>query len=181
MDRINRNAGFTLIEILVVVIIIGVVLGLTSLNFNRNLDSLAHNEAKRYARVLGYTKEYSAYTGRVLSLRLDAQTNTYYFLYVDPVKHVWNRLTDKTGNKLLSPHKINQRVLVKISSPEDDNSKQTLGDIAQTGRDEPAGNTQIALITPFSDFQPSDLILSGETRDYVVTTDEFDDVAIETR
>lgn len=164
---------------LIVVFIMGIVVGLVSLNFNRNLDSIAHNEAKRFARVLSYTKEYSAYTGRVLSLRLDERRNTYFFLYVDPVNRTWNRLSEKTGSKLLSPHKINERVKVKSQEREAQTSAEKLNNVAEDDTARASSSSEIALITPFSDFEPANLIISGDSRDYIVTTDEFDDVTIQ--
>ncbi len=178
MSRLKKQPGFTLIEILIVVFIMGVVIGLVSLNFNRNLDSIALNEAKRFARVLAYTKEYSAYTGRILSLRLDQRRKTYFFLYVDPVNRTWNRLSEKTGSKLLSPHKINKRVQVKSKKTKAQTSVKKPGNLSEDDS-RPSASTEIALITPFSDFEPANLIISSDSKDYVVTTDEFDDVTIQ--
>ena len=179
MRQINRQSGFTLIEILIVVFIMGIVVGLVGLNFNRNLDSVAHNEAKRFARVLSYTKEYSAYTGRILSLRLDEKRKTYFFLYIDPVNRTWNRLSEKTGSKLLSPHKINKRVAVKSQKREAQTSAEKPSDVGEDDNARPSSSSEIALITPFSDFEPANLIISGDSKDYIVTTDEFDDVTIQ--
>lgn len=176
----NRRAGFTLLELLVVVVLIGLVLGLAQLKFSRNLDDLARNEARRYATVLGYTKEYSAYSGRVLSLRLDKAANSYYFYYVDPVSQKWDRLLDNGGNKLLGPHRIDRRVAVSVAQFNEGD-----GDVASGASDadddlqDSATDIQIALITPFAEFRPSGLVLKGETRDYIVTTNEFNDIAIE--
>lgn len=182
MSDPNKQSGFTLIEILIVVFIMAIVVGMVSLNFNRNLDSVAHNEAKRFARVLSYTKEYSAYTGRILSLRLDQKRNTYFFLYVDPVNRSWNRLDENSGSKLLSPHTINRSVEVEAEKRKAETA-QTQLDTADNGDKNTRQSqvSEIALITPFSDFEPADLIISGDTKDYIVTTDEFDDVKIQIR
>ena len=179
MRRSKNQSGFTLIEILIVVFIMGIVVGLVGLNFNRNLDSVAHNEAKRFARVLNYTKEYSAYTGRILSLRLDKKRNTYFFLYVDPVSRSWNRLSEQTGSKLLSPHKINKRVTVKAQKHKAETSAEKLDTENDDDSVRPSSSSEIALITPFSDFEPANLIISGDSKEYIVTTDEFDDVKIQ--
>ena len=179
MRRNKEQSGFTLIEILIVVFIMGIVVGLVGLNFNRNLDSIAHNEAKRFARVLSYTKEYSAYTGRILSLRLDPRRKTYFFLYIDPVNRSWNRLSEQTGSKLLSPHKINKRVEVKAEKRKAETSAQKLDTVNDDDSVKPSISSEIALITPFSDFEPANLIISGDSKDYIVTTDEFDDVKIQ--
>lgn len=178
MSRVRKQSGFTLIEILIVVLIMGIIVGLVSLNYNRNTDSIAHNEAKRFARVLSYTKEYSAYTGRILSLRLDKKRNTYFFLYVDPVTRTWNRLNEKTGSKLLSPHKINERVEIKTQKRKAETAAENPNEVNDDGQ-QPSISSEIALITPFSDFEPANLIISGDSTDYIVTTDEFDDVTIQ--
>ena len=179
MREFKRQSGFTLIEILIVVFIMGVVVGLVGLNFNRNLDSIAHNEAKRFARVLSFTKEYSAYTGRILSLRLDKKRKTYFFLYVDPVNRTWSRLSEKSGSKLLSPHKINKRVQVKAQKRKAQTSAENPNNVSEGEKAKPRSSSEIALITPFSDFEPANLIISGDSKDYIVTTDEFDDVKIQ--
>ncbi len=179
MASSKKNDGFTLLEILAVVAIMGIVLGLVGVNFNRNLDNVAHSEAKRFARVLNYTKEYSAYTGRILSLRLDKKKNTYYFLYVDPIKRSWNRLNSDSGSKLLSPYKINEHVKVRTEKRKAAGADENPANIEETQSSRRSSKSEIALITPFSDFEPANLILSGETKNYIVTTDEFDDVEIQ--
>ena len=179
MKPYKKQSGFTLIEILIVVFIMGVVLGLTRLNFNRNLDTVAHSEAKRFARVLAYTKEYSAYTGRILSLRLDKRKNTYFFLYVDPIARSWNKLDDKSGSKLLSAHKINERVKVTAKKRNAETQASQTDSLKEDEDAKKSSHSEIALITPFSEFEPANLILNGESRQYIVTTDEFDDVEIQ--
>lgn len=77
--RRRRATGFTLIEILVVVFIIGVILGFASLSLSgRALGDRAQEEARRLAELLRLARDEAGFTGLELGWR---QTdNGYEFL-----------------------------------------------------------------------------------------------------
>ncbi len=65
-----RQAGFTLIEILVVVFIIGVILGFATLNLSgRALDDKAQEEARRLVALLELARDDAGFTGFELGWR----------------------------------------------------------------------------------------------------------------
>ena len=68
--RARWQQGFTLIEILVVVFIIGVILGFATLSLSgRALDDKAQEEARRLAEVLRLARDEASMTGFELGWR----------------------------------------------------------------------------------------------------------------
>ncbi|MGJ8669438.1 MAG: type II secretion system minor pseudopilin GspH [Oceanococcus sp.] len=68
--RPHRQLGFTLIEILVVVFIIGVILGFATLSLSgRALDDRAQEEARRLTEILRLARDEAAMTGFELGWR----------------------------------------------------------------------------------------------------------------
>lgn len=69
--RRGSQAGFSLIEILVVVFIIGVILGFASLNLGgRSLDDKLEQEARRVHRLFSLARDEASLTGMELGWRL---------------------------------------------------------------------------------------------------------------
>lgn len=68
--RVDR--GFTLIEMLVVLVIIGVIVGFASIAFRDNREGELQREAQRLTAVLGLAAEEAIVKSRELAVRFDA-------------------------------------------------------------------------------------------------------------
>jgi len=86
-----RNKGFTLIEILVVVLIIAVVVSLTVLSVNATgRDSQLDVESRRIEGLMGLLHERALLEGRDFGLRIEP--TAYEFVVYDPRRNRWMML-----------------------------------------------------------------------------------------
>lgn len=84
--------GFTLIEMMLVILVVGVSLAMVFPNFNKNDDQVLEEEGHRLAALLHYATEFATSTGHALAWD---ETNTgYRFLERDQDLNVWKPLMD---------------------------------------------------------------------------------------
>ena len=108
------SQGFTLIEILVVVFIIGVIVGFAVLSTgNPHADNLK-NEARRLHAVLELAAEEAVIFGTELGL--DLSRSEYQFLRLDA--DGWTPLTDQTSP--LRRHKLKEPAQIRLLELEED-------------------------------------------------------------
>lgn len=93
MSTIRQQRGFTLIEILVVVIIIAIISGVALMSMNligddRELDT----ERKRLATLIELAQDESVMQGREFGLEL--MQSTYRFVEFDPFESRWSEILD---------------------------------------------------------------------------------------
>ena len=73
-------SGFTLIEIMVVVMLIGVAVSMIGWNLSRNTDREAKLEARRLAAIIEQVRDESVITGNYYALEVNDEEGTYRFL-----------------------------------------------------------------------------------------------------
>lgn len=93
MSSLRKQYGFTLVEILVVVIIIATISGLALLSINligddRELDT----ERKRLATLIEVAQDEAMLQGREFGLEI--MTSTYRFVEFDPFAYQWSEISD---------------------------------------------------------------------------------------
>ena len=78
MNDVRHNRGFTLIEIMEVLLIVGIVLGIVSVNLEPDRDSVVRDEANRLTLLLQTAQQESILQGKVIGVVIERQG--YYFL-----------------------------------------------------------------------------------------------------
>jgi general secretion pathway protein H len=94
--------GFTLVEILVVIIIVGVIIAVTTISVGvLGRDHQAEDQAKRIAAVMTQAREEGDLQGRDIGILVEP--DAYEFLYYDQRKQVW---TDPIDDDMLERRKL---------------------------------------------------------------------------
>src|SRR5208283_4210142 len=92
--RAMRNRGFTLVEILVVVVIMAVVISMAVLSIGvTGHDSQLDEESRRIEGLVSLLHERALLEGRDFGLRIEP--TAYEFVVYDPVRDRWLTLTDE--------------------------------------------------------------------------------------
>jgi general secretion pathway protein H len=96
MQRLGRQPrltqGFTLLELLVVLLIIGIVVSLATLSVGGNENRALRDEAQRLSALLELASQEAVLNGREMALQVDAQG--YEFLIYDAENEEWVPLED---------------------------------------------------------------------------------------
>ncbi len=85
-----HSNGFTLLEIMVVIVIIGIVLTFASLSIGRSTDRVVQEESQRLARLITLAAQEAVLQSRELALQFTP--GGYEFVVFD--KDQWRRITD---------------------------------------------------------------------------------------
>lgn len=76
----SRTAGFTLLEMMVVVVLIALSVTIITLSLERDIDNVAEHEARRFAALIEYLRDESILSGRTYAVEVDELTGSYRFL-----------------------------------------------------------------------------------------------------
>lgn len=69
----RRSRGFTLLELLLVMLLLGIVTGMVGFTFARDPQRMASQEANLFLQAVQYARQQAVLEGLALGIRLDAQ------------------------------------------------------------------------------------------------------------
>ena len=144
----HRSSGFTLIEIMVVVTIIGVMVAYLGISLSRDIDRLASLEAKRFHAIVDEVRDEAILTGEAYLLMVDKSSSTFSFSGV--------RSDRQTNNDdgLLKQRALEKGVTVdwQVFDQFDDDEEY-----------DPK-----VLISPLGEITPFEVTFTGELNEYIV-------------
>jgi general secretion pathway protein H len=100
--------GFTLIEMLVTLVIMGLLAGLASLSVGGSTHRAAREEAERLVQVLGFASEEAGYQGEEYGVLVE--DDRYAVLRFDPDAETWSESTERQ----LAPHTLPGNVRIGL-------------------------------------------------------------------
>ena len=119
LNKLKQSAGFTLLELLVVLVIMGIMLGAVSLNTMQNTHQRLQTDAQRIALLLQLAREEAIVRNRPTAF--EADNKTYQFLVFN--ENQWEKINDvdtlRERSFTFSPTKLN-------IEPSDQNSAERL-------------------------------------------------------
>jgi len=160
--RLHR--GFTLIEILVTLVIIGVLSGMAVLSFSQNPVQTLRHEAKRLMVLIEVASEEAIIQGQELALSFDS--DRYQLLQFDAEDRVWQPFKDKTYGEYQLPEAIEV-----IYQPEGDEFATALAERADQFRNLNRGNGYLPMLLLLSSGESSGfrIIFQHSSSDLVVS------------
>jgi general secretion pathway protein H len=154
------RGGFTLIEVLVVVVIIGIVSAMLLISFNLlGTDRNLKDQATRFASLLELALDEATLQGREFGLEL--MRGGYRFVEFDPILEQWNEVI---GDDLLRPRELEEDLEFELVIEDrritlDDEAADTTVDKENDKRDMTEDYAPHVLIMSSGDTSPFELTL----------------------
>jgi general secretion pathway protein H len=156
----KHSAGFTLIEILVVLLIISIVTSVALLNINRNENKQMESFANELTQILTLAEEQAMLQPNVLGLSLN--DNSFHFASLQPgaeKKNIWTPVQDT----ILGKHNIPSNIQLNVK----------VGGTTSAAFNEETKNIPQIIISTDGDITPFTIYVGkkGERPRYVVIGD----------
>jgi len=144
--------GFSLLEIIVVVAIIGVMVSVIGVSIGKDADRLARLESERFQIIVNEVRDEAVLAGQNYFLELDDDASSYQFTAA---------VGANRDDHLLRPRKVERGVKL---------SWEVLDDITQD--DEGESEPERALISPLGEITPFRAEFEGDEFTYLVFVDD---------
>lgn len=161
----RRNQGFTLIELMIVMVIIGFMIGLAVVAFSNSPEKIVYKEAKRLQMIMNMAADSAMIEGLEFGLAYsrDSETNGYQLLQFNADDFTWN----ETESGPFKFHQLDDNVTIKLQLENDSQSEEVQARLEQLKK-----------LNNESQLAPSILLLSsGEITPFIVTLSYGDDEA----
>ena len=169
----KQQSGFTLIEIMVVVVVAAIMAAFIGVRANTDNDRVARLEAKRFIAVLNEVRDEALMTGRVFALQFK-QIDRSYLFYSNPAD--WEPIA---GDRLLRERTLPEGIEMEfdIETIENDEEEEPIAEETEgeNGEGEPtevASLSNYILISPVDELTPFSLTLSGDDYRYQISLND---------
>ena len=173
-QRLNRSRGFTLLEMLVVLVVVGVMVALLVIGFKDSPQQRVRREANDLAALINAASDEAVMRGIELGLVIDG--SGYQFVYFDPEKEQWQPAPERG----LARHDFAEPYTVDFTidgSAVDDNTRRRIQAFAQRSGD--AALRPLLLILSSGEVTPFRLVLSiDKAQPAALTSDGLNPVVV---
>jgi general secretion pathway protein H len=114
-SRFALTRGFTLIEVVVVVLILSIMIGMIGVNLSRDQTDVLRDEGRRLVLVMQGARQQAILEGRPYAFAI--MSDGYRFLQVDKDG---TRLVPVEADELLAPHKLPWPMTLEPQKPKED-------------------------------------------------------------
>lgn len=161
----RRCQGFTLIEIMLVVLLISITATLVTVNLQRDPDQIAEQEAKRFMALVEHVRGESVLTGRTIGIAVEANDNTYSFMRPGGT---WSPISDDDILRTrYVPDYLEVEVKIETQAGSDDGEEDDEeGDEASEKEKSPP---KYIIVSSIGDITPFIFTVSGDDLSYTVT------------
>ena len=149
--------GFTLIEIIVVVAIIGVMVAVLGVSLSRDSDRIARLESKRFHVVVNEVRDEAILAGQAYFLLVDENRNNFSFTGVGQASQ------SSYDDGLLKPRVLEKGVSIKW---------EVFDLLENNESNEAKTNKKKVLISPLGEITPFEAWFEGDEIAYVVFVDD---------
>ena len=104
----EKSLGFTLIEIMVVIVVVSILVGAVSLTFPRSTDDLLKEDADRFSELISLFEDEAILESRDLAVAIN--DSGYSFLSKNKDGKTWNMFSDEP----FKPRKLSGKVISKL-------------------------------------------------------------------
>jgi len=167
--------GFTLIEVMVVLVIMAAMAGLLVLGFKDSPEQRLRREANDLAALLNAAGDEAVLHSIELGLAIDNEG--YRFVYFDGEKKQWLAMTEK----MLAPHKFPDTVSVAVALDGEHIDEQSLQRIRSfSERSEDTKLRPLVLLLSSGEITPFTLTLGyGDALKIIVSGDGFNPIVVQ--
>ena len=168
----QRQCGFTLIEMMVVVVVAAIMAAFIGVRIDRDDDRIARLEAKRFIAVLNEVRDEALMTGRVFALQFKKNDRSYLF-YSNPTD--WQPIA---GDRLLRERTLPEGIKMEFDIEKIENDAEEDEETIATEEGEEKEPAEVAslsdyiLISPVDELTPFSLTLSGEDYRYQISLND---------
>ncbi len=155
LQTIPNQIGFTLLEIMVVVVLIGLSVSVIALNLERDVDQVAEEEARRFASLLEYLRDESILTGRLYGIEINELEGRYEFRRFDDE---WGPVEE---DDVLRPRTLPEYLELRFDSGQ------------------PGAVEHLLVIESLGEIQPFFLTIGGQDFDYVVNLSNTHNIVVQ--
>ncbi len=172
-----KQTGFTLLELLTVVFVIGLISTFIVVNIERDSGKLALLEAKRFASLLAHIQDESILQGAPMGIDIDLLENSYQFQIY---QSNWKLIEEDNilrARSIPETLEIDFRALSK--------NKDAQGGISDQGNDSDQGDNEKQpddipeiIVDPYGLTSPFSMTFEAESRVYEVRSDHNQEILI---
>jgi general secretion pathway protein H len=166
----HRSAGFTLLEMLLTVFLIGLMIGLVAIKIDRNADDIAKLEARRFVALVDHLRDEATFTGLPMGIEVSRTDGRYRFW---ELRDKWTQI-DKVEvlreRVVPDPIIIELRLLQEKKGSEHDQSAQQTQE-GEAKQEPNATPKNLVLVEPNGIIRPFIASFKGDQHRFVISLD----------